>query len=149
MSKTQVLSSCYWHKNIKTAEFSLIIILCESNVNCCMYSSMNYSTRRGYFYFQQSSLLDRSPQMPHLHTAKILHPEHIQSEAARHLQGFEDKNMGSSPGLRAATVATYCPSRPGELPTFLLTKPHARRDAYECRFLSSAWKISKLDGVHE
>ena len=38
--------------------------------------------------------------------------------------GFEDEDLGSSPGWWAATVATYCPSRPGELPKFLSTKPH-------------------------
>ena len=30
---------------------------------------------------------------------------------------------GVPPGLWAATVATYCPSRPGELPKFLSSKP--------------------------
>ena len=34
-----------------------------------------------------------------------------------------DKNLGSSPGWWAATVATYCPSRLGELPKFLSTEP--------------------------
>ena len=32
------------------------------------------------------------------------------------LPSFVNKNLGSSPGWWAATVATYCPSRPGELP---------------------------------
>ena len=41
---------------------------------------------------------------------------HIQSGAAYHSPGFEDENLGSSPGCWAATVATYCPSRPEELP---------------------------------
>ena len=48
---------------------------------------------------------------------------YLQSGAARHSQGFEDKNLGSSPGWWAATVATYCPSSPGELPKFLTSKP--------------------------
>ena len=48
---------------------------------------------------------------------------HLQSEAERHSQGFEDKNLGSSPSWWAATVATYCPSRPGEVPKFLSSKP--------------------------
>ena len=43
--------------------------------------------------------------------------------ASRHLLGFEDEKLGSSPGWRAATVATYCPSRPGELLKFLSSKP--------------------------
>ena len=47
----------------------------------------------------------------------------VQSYAARHSQGFVNKNLGSSPGWWATTVVTYCPSRPGELPKFLLTKP--------------------------
>ena len=36
-------------------------------------------------------------------------------------QGFVDFDLGSSPGWWAATIATYCPSRPGELelPKFL------------------------------
>ena len=32
---------------------------------------------------------------------------HVQSGAARHSQGFEDKNLGGSPDEWAATVATY------------------------------------------
>ena len=43
----------------------------------------------------------------------------IYTEAAYHSLGFEDGNLGSSPGWWAATVATYCPSRQGELPKFL------------------------------
>ena len=43
--------------------------------------------------------------------------------ASRHSLGFEDDDLGSSPGWWAATVATYCPSRPGELPKFLSSKP--------------------------
>ena len=42
-----------------------------------------------------------------------------------HKEGFVDIDLGSSPVWWAATVATYCPSRPGELPKLLLTKPHA------------------------
>ena len=42
--------------------------------------------------------------------------ELLQSGAAdRSLIGFEDEDLGSSPGWWASTVATYCPSRPGEL----------------------------------
>ena len=37
--------------------------------------------------------------------------------------GFEDDDLESSPGWWAATVATYCPSRPGELSKFLSSKP--------------------------
>ena len=47
----------------------------------------------------------------------------LQSGAAYHSLGFEDENLGSSPGWWAATVATYCPSRPGELPKLLSSKP--------------------------
>ena len=39
--------------------------------------------------------------------------------ASRHSLGFEDDDLGSSPSWWAATVATYCPSRPGELSKFL------------------------------
>ena len=42
--------------------------------------------------------------------------QHVQRGAASHSQGFEDKNLGSSPGWWAATVATYSPSRPGNSP---------------------------------
>ena len=35
----------------------------------------------------------------------------IQSGVSGHLLGFEDDDLGSSPGWWAATVATYCPSR--------------------------------------
>ena len=48
---------------------------------------------------------------------------YIQSGAAYHSLGFEDENLGSSPGWWAATVATYCPSRSVELPKFLSLKP--------------------------
>ena len=47
----------------------------------------------------------------------------VQSGASGHSLGFEDEDLGSSPGWWAATVATYCPNRPGELPKFLFTKP--------------------------
>ena len=47
----------------------------------------------------------------------------LQSGATYHSLGFEDENLESSPGWWAATVATYCPSRPGELPKFLSSKP--------------------------
>ena len=42
--------------------------------------------------------------------------------ASRHSLGFEDENLGSSPSWWAATVATYCPSRLGELPKLLSSK---------------------------
>ena len=42
---------------------------------------------------------------------------------SRHSLGFEDEELGSSPSWWAATVATYCPSRPGELPKSLSSKP--------------------------
>ena len=40
--------------------------------------------------------------------------------ASRHLLGFVDLDLGSSPGWWAATVATYCPSRPGNYPNLFL-----------------------------
>ena len=46
----------------------------------------------------------------------------VQSGAAYHSLGFEDENFWSFPGWWAATVATYCPSRMGELPKFLSSK---------------------------
>ena len=50
----------------------------------------------------------------------------VQSGAAYRALGFEDGNLKSSLGWWADTVATYCPSRLGELPKFLSTKPCAR-----------------------
>ena len=47
----------------------------------------------------------------------------LQSGASDHSLGFEDEDLGSSPGWWAATVATYSPSRLGELPKFLSSKP--------------------------
>ena len=44
----------------------------------------------------------------------------IQSGASGHSLGFEDEDLGSSPGWRAATVATYCPNRPGNYPNSYL-----------------------------
>ena len=37
---------------------------------------------------------------------------------------FCQQEFGEFPGWWATTVVTYCPSRPGEHPKFLLTKPH-------------------------
>ena len=48
---------------------------------------------------------------------------YVQSGASGHSLGFEDEPWGVPPGWWAAIVATYCPSRPGELPNFLFTKP--------------------------
>ena len=45
-----------------------------------------------------------------------LNVPYVQSGAAHHSLGFVAENLGSSPGWWAATVATYCPSRPGNYP---------------------------------
>ena len=37
---------------------------------------------------------------------------HVQSGASDRSLGFEDEDLGSSPGWWAATVSNYCPSRP-------------------------------------
>ena len=47
----------------------------------------------------------------------------VQSGAAGHSLGSEDEDLGSSPSWWAATVAIYCPSRPGELPKSSSSKP--------------------------
>ena len=39
----------------------------------------------------------------------------IQRYAPIHSQGFKDEDLGSSPGWWAASVGTYCPSRPSQL----------------------------------
>ena len=38
--------------------------------------------------------------------------------------GFEGEDSGNSPGWWDATVATYCPTKPGELPKSSSSKPH-------------------------
>ena len=48
-------------------------------------------------------------------------------------QGFEDEDLGSSPDWWTATVATYCPSRLGELPKSSASKPCNRE--YRVRHL--------------
>ena len=58
-------------------------------------------------------------------TFQIFHDQ-LQSGAAHRSWGFEGEDLGSSPGWWAATVATYCPSKPGELPKSLSSKPHDR-----------------------
>ena len=47
----------------------------------------------------------------------------LHSWAARHSQGFVNKNLGTSPGLLGQLVTTVVAHQPGELPKFLLTKP--------------------------
>ena len=47
----------------------------------------------------------------------------VQCGASDRSLGFEDEDFGSSSGWWAASVATYCPSRLGELPKFLSSKP--------------------------
>ena len=73
-------------------------------------------------------------------TDKILLLPPLQSGAARHSQGFVNKNLGSSPGWWAATVATYCASRPGELPKFLSSKPCEWRAAPLCTWHDFAYR---------
>ena len=46
----------------------------------------------------------------------------IHGWASRHSLGFEEEDWESLPGWRAATVATYCPSRLRQLPKFLSSK---------------------------
>ena len=48
--------------------------------------------------------------------------------------GFEDEDLGSSPGWWAATVASYCLNRLVELPKCLSSKPSERRDAQQCTY---------------
>ena len=62
----------------------------------------------------------------------------LQSGAAYHSLGFEDDNLGSSPGWWAATVATYCPSRPGNYPNSYLqnlANDRPPRSVYVCENL--------------
>ena len=76
----------------------------------------------------------------------LLIPFNIQSGAADHSLGFEDEDLRSSPGWWAATVATYCPSRPGELLKSSSSKPSERSAAplylpwyLHCFGLSLSW----------
>ena len=64
------------------------------------------------------------------------HVTALQSGAAYHSLGFEDENLGSFPAWWVATVATYCPSRPGELLKFLSSKPCEWSDASRCTLAS-------------
>ena len=69
-------------------------------------------------------------------TTAALYPR-IMTGGVQHLsatlsQGFEDDDLGSSSGWRATTVATYCPSRPGELPKSSSLKPCDRVDEKRC-----------------
>ena len=57
----------------------------------------------------------------------------VQRYSSSHSQGFKEENLGNSPGWWAATVANYCPSRPGELPQLLSSKPCEWSDAPHCR----------------
>ena len=50
-------------------------------------------------------------------------PPDVQSGAAYHSQGFEDKNVGSFPGLLGQYVATVAAHQPGELPKSSSSKP--------------------------
>ena len=45
---------------------------------------------------------------------------------------FVDINLGSSPGSWAATAASYCPSRPGELPKLTATEYRNQGDGSPC-----------------
>ena len=59
---------------------------------------------------------------------------YVQSGAAYHSLGFEDENLGSSPGWWAATVATYCRSRPGNYPNSYLQNLANDRPPHAVRF---------------
>ena len=48
---------------------------------------------------------------------------------------FEDEDLRSSPSWWAATVATYCPSRPGELLKSSSSKPSERSAAPLCMYV--------------
>ena len=56
----------------------------------------------------------------------------LQSGTAYRSLGFEDENLGSSPGWWVAIVTTYYPSRLGELPKFLSSKLCERSAAPPC-----------------
>ena len=51
---------------------------------------------------------------------------------SRHSQGFEDKNLDSSPGLLGQKVATVAAHQPGELPKSKSTQPTAKPPAPPC-----------------
>ena len=60
---------------------------------------------------------------------------HCWASASGHSLGFEDVDLGSSPGWWAATVAAYCPSRLGELPKFVSSKPCEWQESQQSRWL--------------
>ena len=65
----------------------------------------------------------RSPNRRKEKSQGILQPQTLQRDPGGLAQGFVDLDLGISPGWWAATVATYYPNWPGELPKFLSSKP--------------------------
>ena len=57
----------------------------------------------------------------------------VQRGASDHSQGFEDKNLGSSPGLLGQEEATVEAHQPGERPKSSSSKPSERSDAPDCK----------------
>ena len=45
-------------------------------------------------------------------------------------------NLPSSPGLWAATAASYCPRRPGELPKLIATENRTQGDGSPCMYVT-------------
>ena len=92
-----------------------------------MQLSRKFITSTSLIFVIDLEFMPRSFEAPQFHLAgaltvfdagslqKAAELFHIQSGAAYHLLGFEDENVGSSPGWWAANVPTYCPSKPGEL----------------------------------
>ena len=58
----------------------------------------------------------------------------LQRFLSSHSEGFKDEDLGNSPGWWAATLATYCPSRLGELAQKTITKHGEQVDENRCRF---------------
>ena len=80
---------------------------------------------------------------PQVKMANRLWDPVLSLSASGHSLGFEDEDLGSSPGWWAATVAIYCPSRPGELPKFVSSKPSERPDAPLCSFIEMLQKSNE------
>ena len=80
---------------------------------------------------------------------------HIQSGAAYRSLGFEDENLGSSPGWWAATVAAYCRSRLRDYPNSHLQNlandrlPHSVRRGHQLQSVFSTQSQGLEDDILE
>ena len=63
--------------------------------------------------------------------------------------GWVDLDLGSSPGWRAATLATCCPSRMVEHPKSMSSKPSLREHGTPCRSLTLISQVVQIRAVSD